>query len=204
MAPLLRCLVFVVALPPWVWASSAQDGHDVDETAAQHVNSPDTGVQAAPRVRATSPAITAAIQLLMDRSPTFQLLVTTINSTDGIVYVHQGTCPHKVRACLLLWVTQAGPNRILHIKVDGRKTENDLPVAIGHELQHAIEVLSERRVIDSHTARLFYEREFPTDKDFHETQAAIQTELDIVKDLRKWAKKRGRHEGARAGGGVMR
>ena len=59
----------------------------------------------------------AAIQTL-ERSATFRQLVATINGTDGIVYVHHDRCGRDVLACLVLGVTQAGPYRILHIRVD--------------------------------------------------------------------------------------
>jgi hypothetical protein len=200
----LGWLLFAIAWPAWVSASSGQGVHEVDGSAGRHVKAADSGVPAAPRVRGGSPVLAEAIDLLSERSPTFQKLVTTINGTDGIVYVNQGTCRYRVPACLLLAVTRAGRYRVLHIVVDGRKTGNTLLVAIGHELQHAIELLGEPGVVDGATALLFYERIAPTYRDFYETQAAIETGSAIARQLREWTRKRGRQDGARTGRGVMR
>ncbi len=144
------------------------------------------GVQGSPRVRGSSPEVARAIQDAWDRSSTFRELVATISGTDGIVYVHHGTCGRNVLACLVLGVTQAGPNRFLHIRVDKRKTGRDLMVAIGHELQHAIEVLSEPGVVDTNSARLFYERVAHTERYSFETEVAIETELRVDRELRLW------------------
>ena len=87
-------LALVLAQPSWTFA--------------------EVQVQGSPRVRASSPEIAEAIEQAHLRSPTFRDVVAAISRTDGIVYVHQGQCGRNVLACLLLAVTQAGPNRILH------------------------------------------------------------------------------------------
>ncbi len=73
-------------------------------------------------------------------------LVDRINSTDGIVYVSEGQCGHKVRACLSSTMTMAGPNRVLRILIDPRKVDLEVMGSIGHELQHAVEVLSHHNI----------------------------------------------------------
>ena len=73
-----------------------------------------------PRVRSSSPAIVALIGQAAERSETFRRLVETIDASDGIVYVEEGRCRHGVRACFVA-VTEAGPNRLLHVIVDTRK-----------------------------------------------------------------------------------
>ena len=67
-----------------------------------------------PRVRSNSARIVDAIAQGVERSATFRGLVDTIDATDGLVFVEEGRCGHTgVRACLLLSVTVAGPNRLL-------------------------------------------------------------------------------------------
>jgi hypothetical protein len=139
-------------------------------------------------VRGSSPAIVEAIDQASQRSPTFNQLVTAVAATNGIVYVHYGECQRNVRACLVLTVTQAGPNRILHIRVDSRRTGHGLMVAIGHELQHALELLSEPTVVNLDTAHNFYQRVAPRRGLSFETQAAVETGLRIDRELRRWAK----------------
>ncbi len=101
-----------------------------------------------PRVRATSARIVDAIDRGIERSATFRRLVETIEATDGVVFVDEGRCRHSgVRACLLSSVTIAGQNRLLHILIDPRKAPGcELVEAVGHELQHAVEVLHDRRI----------------------------------------------------------
>src|SRR5262245_30618593 len=65
------------------------------------------------RVRTDDPALSALIRQASDHSATFRRLVTEIQASDGIVHVVRGRCGHSVRACLLLWMGAAGPNRML-------------------------------------------------------------------------------------------
>ena len=150
----------------------------------------DESIQAFPRVRGGTPSTSQTISLAAERSPTFQSLVTTIEGTDGIVYVHRGQCGRQVLSCMLLAVTKAGDYRLLHIKVDERRKDHDLMVSIAHELRHAIELLSQPTVVDRHTAHNFYHGG-PSRGDGYsfETQAAIETELRVDKELREWSRK---------------
>ena len=90
--------------------------------------------------------IAALIQSASEQSKTFKGLIDTINQSDGIVFVEEGTCGHGVQACFVT-VTKAGRDRILWVKVDTTRTSDlDLKAQIGHELRHTIEVLSDRSV----------------------------------------------------------
>ena len=91
-------------------------------------------------------------------------LVADIGSAGGLVYVHHGICGRNVRACLVLNITQAGPYRLLNIRVDQRKKGRDLMIAIGHELRHVLEVLNEPSAVDADSIRIFYERIAPTER----------------------------------------
>jgi hypothetical protein len=110
---------------------------------------------ALPRVRSSNATIAALIKQAVERSKTFRGLVETINASDGIVYVEEGTCCHGVRACFVT-VTVAGPNRILRVKVDTRQADSDLMWLIGHELRHTVEVLSDRTVTSQVDLYFFY------------------------------------------------
>jgi hypothetical protein len=62
-----------------------------------------------------------------------------------------------VRACLVLSVKVAGPYRLLRILIDTRKAAGDeLMAAIGHELWHAIEALSDPSVTDNPSIYQFF------------------------------------------------
>jgi len=125
------------------------------------------------RVRAQSDAIAAAIRESVERSSTFHALLTTIDATDGLVYVEEGRCGHSVRACLVLSVKIAGPSRLLRIKVDPRRRDCQLTADIGHELQHAIEILRDPHVRDMPSAYSLFERIGPTGSERFETREAL-------------------------------
>jgi hypothetical protein len=143
-----------------------------------------TPVQGSPRVRGGSPAIVDAIEQAIQQSPTFTELVTAITATDGIVYVREGTCRFGLRACLA-GVHSAPPIRFVYITVDrNRSVGCELMTSIGHELQHALEVLSNPKVIDNHSLAHFYMRQGATGDDTRlETEAAVQAGLLVENEL---------------------
>jgi len=143
-----------------------------------------------PRVRTTDSTIAALIARASDWSATFRRVVELIDATDGIVYVEPGRCRHSVRACLVLTVDVAGPNRLLRILVDSRKADCSLMASIGHELWHAIEVLREPSLTNNAALFFFFMREgHHTGRDGDplgawETEAALKTGLDVLAELK--------------------
>src|SRR5580700_2599927 len=105
------------------------------------------------RVRSTDNALAGLIDQATRRSETFRRLLATIQASNGIVYVEPGECGHGVRACLKMWMHVSGPNRFVRIVITRSKADPDLEVmgSLGHELQHAIEVLSEPAVTNGVT-----------------------------------------------------
>ena len=126
------------------------------------------------RVRGVSSRMVAVINDAAARSKTVRALVDQIGSTDGIVYVAEGECGHGVRACLLLTMTLMGPNRVLRILIDAGKVDRDLVGSVAHELQHALEVLSHRRIRSATAMILFYRKEGSNEGGHFETDAAIK------------------------------
>jgi len=136
-----------------------------------------------PHVRANGdPAIASLIEEGSRVSETFRRLVTAINATNGLVYVEPGACRHGVRACMPLSVTVAGPHRILRILLDLHRDLSALLGALGHELQHALEVLSNVRVTSTKAAYLFYAQVAPTANDRFETDDAIRAGLQVERE----------------------
>jgi hypothetical protein len=137
------------------------------------------------RVRTTTPSLTALIREATERSITFRGLVETINASDGIVYVNEGNCGHGVRACLAD-VIVAGPNRILRVHVDTRKSDWDLMGSIGHELRHAIEVLGDPTVTSNAAMYFFYERTGRRGMESSfETTAAVEAGQAVRSEVRQ-------------------
>jgi hypothetical protein len=155
---------------------------------ARAADSDDGGTVRFDHVRSTSPAIATAIGEGSKRSGTFRRLVDAIDTTNGLVYIEAGLCGHGVRACLVLSVKVAGPYRLLRILVDLRKTDQELIEAIGHELQHAVEVLSDPRLTNYYEIYSFFQREGPTGSGRFETVAAVRAGLDVLAEAKTWAK----------------
>ena len=139
------------------------------------------------RVRSNTPSIAAVIHVATQRSTAFRHLIATIGATDGLVYVDDGKCGHSVSACLRLSVTVAGPHRLLRILVDLTVRNNDCEImaSIGHELRHAIELLSEPNIRNYQAAWSFFDREAPTDRELgrFETPAAVRTGLAVLAEV---------------------
>jgi hypothetical protein len=148
---------------------------------AASVDAPATG-----RVRSSHAVIGRVLKEASDRSRTFRRLVETINASDGTVYVEEGKCRFGVRACLVT-VTMAGAHRYLWVKVDTRKADWDLMASIGHELQHALEVLSDRTVTSGFAMYHFYLREGTHSMGLaFETDAAIEAGDAVRTEVRKY------------------
>jgi hypothetical protein len=121
------------------------------------------------------------------RSKTFRDLVDQIGTTDGVVYVAEGQCGYGVHACLLHRMTAMGAHRVLRILVDPRTADRDLMAFVGHELQHAVEVLSNRNVRSSGAMTLLYKRICNACGSRFETDAAIGAGNFVRAELQKTA-----------------
>ena len=161
-------------------------GHGAGPGGRVHAADPDTAGTPIPRVRSHSPEVAALIRRASDASATFRRLIATIDDTDGLIYVDDGKCGHGVSACLLLSVQVAGPFRVLRIKVDARRLDCALMAQIGHELQHAIELLSDPHVTDGVSAYFLLDRLAPggpiSDRGGFETAAAERAGLDVRRE----------------------
>ncbi len=139
------------------------------------------------RVRGVSPRIAAVLIEAAVQSKTFRGLIEQINATDGIVYIVEGKCGHGVRACLIFTITSAGPNRVLRILIDPDKTDREAMRSIGHELQHALEVLGNPTVRSLGQMYQLYGQICNQCGDRFETNAAILTGDTVRDELQKSA-----------------
>ena len=137
-----------------------------------------------PRVRSSDQRLNAALRDGVERSPILRRLIQTIDASDGLIYLHEGVCVHGGPACLVMSVRIAGPNRLLHILVDLRKRGGcQIVGSIGHELHHAVEVLSDPSVrSDWGIVSFFYNTGTKRDWGRFETEAAKQVGLDVERE----------------------
>lgn len=158
-------------------------GHGAGPFGRAQAAEPDTAGTRIPKVRSNTPEVAALIGRASDASATFRRLTAAIEDTDGLVYVDDGKCGHGVAACLLLAVQISGPFRVLRIRVDVRRLDCGLMGQIGHELQHAIELLSDPRVTDGVGAYFLFDRLAPrgstSGRGAFETRAAERAGLDV-------------------------
>jgi hypothetical protein len=171
-------LIAVVAILGWAFDASAA------ESSAARGGQPSLMAPDA-RVRGSSQRLVAAISDATAGSQTFRGLVDQIGRTDGIVYVMEGQCQHGVRACLILSMTVMGTNRVLWILIDPRRVDRDLTRSIGHELQHALEVLSHSSIRSGGAMTLLYRKEGSKEGDHFETDAAIKAGNAVRAELRE-------------------
>ena len=136
------------------------------------------------RVRSEEPRIAAAIVHAINDSPTFRSMVETIQGTDGIVYVREGVCRFRLRACLA-GVHNAPPVRFVYIKIDTRRAVGcELMASLGHELHHTLEVLENPSIVDNDTLAHFYMHAGPTgENDRFETESAVRAGLLVEREL---------------------
>ena len=136
-------------------------------------------------VRSSNSSLIALIVRATQQSTTFRGLVDTINASDGIVYVEEGRCRYS-RACLI-GVSTAGEYRMLWVTIDTRRVDSELIASIGHELQHAIEILSNPDVRDTAAMYIFYSRfarRVGTGRGAFETAAATKVGNAVREEIR--------------------
>jgi hypothetical protein len=137
-----------------------------------------------PRVRSESPFIAGAIARGIEPSPTFRRLIGAIDTSDGLVYIEQGECRGSARACLMHLLTISGPHRLLRIRVDLAKVAGcELVASIAHELQHALEVLSDPSVRSSSGMALFFDRIGAASHLSVETPAAMEAGASVREEV---------------------
>jgi hypothetical protein len=138
------------------------------------------------RVRALDAPVRELIEIGAERSETFRRLLTLIEATDGLVYVERARCRLKVPACLMFPSAGSEQTRVLRIYIDDRKSDRDAIASLGHELQHALEVLQEPAVRSTAAMHLFYHRQARRLGDTFETNAAIVAGDSVRAELGKW------------------
>ena len=161
----------------------------IPDTVAAQMQAGEPAVTEIGHVRTRHQGLRAIITTASEQSLTFRRMVQTINASSGIVYIEPGVCRHGVRACLVN-VTSAGRYRSLFLKVDITMAERRLMAAIGHELHHAIEVLSDPAITDYSSMLFFYMKkvEGVSTTNALETLAAIEaghTVADEVGNFRR-------------------
>jgi hypothetical protein len=110
-------------------------------------------------VRAVNPLAHELIAEGLKRSKTFEEIVAALEATDLIVHVEvNAKLPASVLGRLLFSSAPANGPRYLRVQIADTGTRLDQIAAIGHELQHALEVGEAPEVRCGKTFRTLYQR----------------------------------------------
>jgi hypothetical protein len=138
-----------------------------------------------PRVRSSSAVRASSKQSLEASNVRRPSAVSSTPSMGPTVWClsKKGTADTAGARLPLLSVTVVGPNRLLRILVDLRKAPGcELVEAIGHELQHAVEVLHERRIRSDLQIHNFFDMLGRTRSERFETDKAMEAGLAVSRE----------------------
>ena len=108
-------------------------------------------------VRALDGRIEALIEERARRSPLFRSLLEVIERSTVIVYVESRMLPAGLGGRLTF--AGAGPPwRYLRIGIECRQSRDEQIAALGHELQHAVEIADDSATLDPRSIQALYGR----------------------------------------------
>jgi hypothetical protein len=116
-----------------------------------------TGVeeQDARHVRTTDARIRALITEGAHRSPLFRTLVRRLDRSTVVVYVQSLVLPENLSG-RLTFVGGVQPWRYLRVEIECRQSTVNQIAALGHELQHAVEIAEAAAAVDRDSIRALY------------------------------------------------
>jgi hypothetical protein len=118
------------------------------------------------------------------RSATFRWLIDEIAQSDLVVYVDLD--PYNVRKQdgVLTFVACAGGMRFVEVWLRPTRTDDELVVTLGHELQHAVEVARAPQIVDQASFAAFYRSAGRSDNPGRfETAAALEVAARVRAEL---------------------
>jgi hypothetical protein len=172
----------------------------VHRTAPADVSAKSEGVvaqdsQTGSHVRTEDPQLSKVIRQGVDQSPTFRELMNRIDSLSGFVYVVWSRCGTRLwepGACLDHHVAVSGGVRFLRVNIYPGESGERLLALIAHELQHALEVLSDNNATSQENVAKLYERIGLKRRaaDNFETEAAGRVQDAVYREARERARTR--------------
>ena len=116
---------------------------------------PGDNVQAVRHVRTIDSRLDVLILEGARRSPMFRTLVDRLNRSTVIAYVQSRLLPGGLSG-RLTFVGVGQPWRYLRIEIECRQSMVDQIAALGHELQHAVEIADAAGAVDQASIRALY------------------------------------------------
>lgn len=141
-------------------------------------------------VRTPSPIVADLVDSGRQRSATFRTLLRDVEASDWLVFVHVGSCQTpRVRSCLLHRVGTFEGRRYLRVVLTKMLQFDDEAIgAIGHELQHALEVATTPNIASGDDIyRLFrhigYVANRSSSSHVYETRRAVELGRKVRQEL---------------------
>lgn len=119
--------------------------------------SPDV-VSRNPRVRPYDGKTATLLVEGLERSTTMRAIVDRLEQLDVIVYLEMQPALRKKLAGTLTWLAATEANRYVRISLNPEMMHDSLIAALGHELQHALEVAEAPWVVDPASLQAYYEK----------------------------------------------
>jgi hypothetical protein len=149
--------------------------------------------QSGPHVRTEDARLSNVIRQGLEQSPTLRELVHRIDGLSGFVYVVWSRCGTRLwepDACLDHRIGVNGGFRFLRVNIYPGASGERLVALIAHELQHALEVLSDNNATSQeHVAKLYERIGFKRRAaDNFETEAAGRVQDAVYREARERAR----------------
>jgi hypothetical protein len=110
-------------------------------------------------IRTKEPDVRLAVASCFERSITCRGLIETIEASTTIVYVKTGWCRStRPSSCLNFMANGVEVYRYLRVTLDPALRGDTVIAVLGHELQHAVEIVRAPEVTGTDTMRALFER----------------------------------------------
>lgn len=145
------------------------------------------GPDGGPRLRPQDSRLTEVLREGVARSATFKALVDRIEASNVIVYAALNPLMKSSLSGTLTWMSRAGDFRYLRASISVELPFDQMIATLGHELQHAVEVIEDEAVTDEKSLVALYRRIGRQSEGAApsrwETTAAQQTGFQVRREL---------------------
>jgi hypothetical protein len=138
-----------------------------------------------PRVRPLDSSLTVIVDAGSHRSSTFHALVERLQAGDVVVYLQYGQLPSGLQG-RLTFLTKAAGLRYVMVEVVRELDAPRLIAIVGHELQHAVEILEQPQIVSQATFASAYERSGFKRRHFADGRVGFDTHAAVDVGRRVW------------------
>ena len=110
------------------------------------------------RIRPQDARLAERLRAGIARSATFRDIVTRLEAGNLIVYVSLSPTMKSSLAGKLTWMAKSGAFRYVKATINIEQSSDQMIATLAHELQHALEVHEDERVIDQRSLAALYQR----------------------------------------------